>query len=95
MVLANMGPPRSWCRDAGMAPTCTLWQRINVMQVMRALTADAYILHFLFCSYDARQVCQPQFLPPVLRLSPRSDRPPACCQAARRHCHDLAWHLTM
>jgi hypothetical protein len=39
-----------------MAASCTLWQRINVMQVMRALTSDAYILHFLFCSYDARSV---------------------------------------
>ncbi len=27
------------------------------MQVMRQLCADAYFLHFLFVTYDAKEVC--------------------------------------
>ena len=41
---------------AGTGASCTLWQRINVMQVMRQLSYDAHIVHFLFCSYDMRLV---------------------------------------
>ena len=40
---------------AGTAPACTLWQRINVMQALRALAGDAYILYFLFTTYDLKQ----------------------------------------
>ncbi len=39
----------------GTAPACTLWQRINVMQALRALSGDAYILYFLFTTYDLKQ----------------------------------------
>lgn len=55
---------------AGTSSSCSLWQRISVMQVMRQLCADAYFLHFLFVTYDAKEVCsmpeqaltsQPQF----------------------------------
>ena len=46
-----------WCCVlAGAQAPCTLWQRINVMQVMRALCSDRHILFFLFDSYDMRQV---------------------------------------
>ncbi len=34
---------------------CSLWQRINVMQSLRALAGDAYILYFLFTTYDLKQ----------------------------------------
>lgn len=40
---------------AGTTQSRTLWQRINVMQIMRQLSHDAHIIHFLFCSYDMRQ----------------------------------------
>ncbi|KAK9834027.1 hypothetical protein WJX81_004391 [Elliptochloris bilobata] len=43
---------------AGTAPACTLWQRINVMQALRALAGDAYILYFLFTTYDLKQECK-------------------------------------
>ncbi len=39
----------------GTAPACTLWQRINVMQALRSLSGDAYILYFLFTTYDLKQ----------------------------------------
>ncbi len=42
---------------AGTSSSCSLWQRISVMQVMRQLCADAYFLHFLFVTYDAKEVC--------------------------------------
>jgi len=42
---------------AGTTQSRTLWQRINVMQVMRQLSHDAHIIHFLFCNYDMRQAC--------------------------------------
>ena len=41
---------------AGTSSSCSLWQRISVMQVMRQLCADAYFLHFLFVTYDAKEV---------------------------------------
>ena len=41
--------------SAGTAPVCSLWQRINVMQSLRALAGDAYILYFLFTTYDLKQ----------------------------------------
>ena len=40
---------------AGTSGSCTLWQRINVMQVMRALSFEAYIVHYLFCCFDLVQ----------------------------------------
>lgn len=43
---------------AGAQAPCTLWQRINVMQVMRTLCSDRAILFFLFTSYDMRQDCK-------------------------------------
>ncbi|KAK9811035.1 hypothetical protein WJX73_008056 [Symbiochloris irregularis] len=43
---------------AGAESPCTLWQRINVMQVMRALCSDHHLLFFLFTSYDMRQDCK-------------------------------------
>ncbi|BDA41918.1 Protein MON2 homolog [Coccomyxa sp. Obi] len=43
---------------AGTTQSRTLWQRINVMQVMRQLSQDAHMMHFLFCSYDMRQDCK-------------------------------------
>eukprot|EP00884_Botryococcus_braunii_P011071 jgi/Botrbrau1/19966/Bobra.0059s0082.1 len=46
------------CLLTGTAPTCTLWQRINVLQVFRQLVTDASILHFLFLSYDLREECK-------------------------------------
>ena len=45
---------------AGTAPNCTLWQRINVLQVFRLLSADPNIILFFLELYD---------LPPV---SPQS-----------------------
>ena len=41
---------------AGTASSCSLWQRISVMQIMRQLCADAYFLHFLYVTYDAKEV---------------------------------------
>ena len=41
---------------AGTQPSCSLWQRISVMQVMRQLCADAYFLLFLYTTYDAKEV---------------------------------------
>ncbi|DBA68408.1 TPA: hypothetical protein ACH3X2_013711 [Trebouxia sp. C0005] len=43
---------------AGTLSSCSLWQRISVMQVMRQLCADAYFLHFLFVTYDAKEECK-------------------------------------
>ena len=44
------------CLDvAGTSGSCTLWQRINVMQVMRALSFEAYIVHYFFCCFDLVQ----------------------------------------
>ena len=44
------------CLDgAGTSGSCTLWQRINVMQVMRTLSFEAYIVHYLFCCFDLVQ----------------------------------------
>ena len=41
------------CRaPAGTSGSCTLWQRINVMQVMRGLSMEAHIIHYLFCCFD-------------------------------------------
>lgn len=40
---------------AGTQPSCSLWQRISVMQVMRQLCADAYFLLFLYTTYDAKE----------------------------------------
>ena len=40
---------------AGTSGSCTLWQRINVMQVMRALSFEAHIIHYLFCCFDLHQ----------------------------------------
>ena len=42
--------------SAGTQPSCSLWQRISVMQVMRQLCADAYFLLFLYTTYDAKEV---------------------------------------
>ncbi|KAK9810126.1 hypothetical protein WJX72_005196 [[Myrmecia] bisecta] len=42
----------------GVSSSCSLWQRISVMQVMRHLCADAFILHFLFATYDMRDACK-------------------------------------
>lgn len=39
----------------GTSGSCTLWQRINVMQVMRALSFEAYFVHYLFCCFDLVQ----------------------------------------
>ena len=41
---------------AGTAPTCTLWQRINVMQVFRLLSVDANLLLFFVEQYDLQEV---------------------------------------
>ena len=41
--------------SAGTSGSCTLWQRINVMQVMRALSFEAHIIHYLFCCFDLHQ----------------------------------------
>ena len=51
------------CMCAGTASSCSLWQRISVMQVMRRLCADAYFLNFLYVTYDAKEV-QTLPLPP-------------------------------
>ena len=40
---------------AGTSGSCTLWQRINVMQVMRSLSFEAYLVHYLFCCFDLVQ----------------------------------------
>ena len=55
------------CVRAGTASPCSLWQRIGVMQVMRRLCADAYFLHFLYVTYDAKEVqtTPPPHLPPA------------------------------
>ena len=37
---------------AGTSGSCTLWQRINVMQVMRVLSFEAPLIHYLFCCFD-------------------------------------------
>lgn len=50
------------CVCAGTASSCSLWQRISVMQVMRRLCADAYFLHFLYVTYDAKEVQTPSAL---------------------------------
>lgn len=41
---------------AGTSPECSLWQRVNVLVVLRHLSANAQITHFLFTTYDMRQV---------------------------------------
>lgn len=46
----------AYLHAAGTLSSCSLWQRISVMQVMRQLCADAYFLHFLFVTYDAKEV---------------------------------------
>jgi Guanine nucleotide exchange factor in Golgi transport N-terminal len=40
---------------SGVSPACTLWQRINAMQLMRHLCNDALMLQFLYVNYDARE----------------------------------------
>ena len=55
---------------AGTLPACTLWQRINVMQVFRLLSADPNILLFYLETYDLKEVW-PGFLTSCMHRPPR------------------------
>lgn len=57
LSLGSLGCLTALAGCAGTTQSRTLWQRINVMQVMRQLSHDAHIIHFLFCNYDMRQAC--------------------------------------
>ena len=39
---------------AGAAPTSAMWQRINVVHILRQLCEDSQLLYFLFVTYDVR-----------------------------------------
>lgn len=43
-------------KPAGMSSDNSLWQRLNVLAVLRQLFGKAEIVHFFFTTYDLRQV---------------------------------------
>ena len=41
-----------------------MWQRMNAMVVLRQLAGNAQVIHFLFTTYDLKQVRPALDLPP-------------------------------
>ena len=50
-LVANHG-----CHYAGASPDCSLWQQMNVLLVLRQLISSPMLVHYLFVTYDLKQV---------------------------------------